>query len=306
MKKYLHLMQYLAALAVFLIFTTSQASAQKYSQDSVWKYQGTFGINLSNVGLYQWAGGGSSSISAGALVDVQTVREGQKTVWTNKLRMAYGIIKQQNTEYEIRKTDDEFLFSTDYGYKFNKKWQVKAGMSLATQFNIGYEYKAADGDNNPESRNIISNFMSPGYLGVNLTGLYKPSEHINFSVSPLSNRITFVMDDTLSARGAFGVDPGEHVRYQVGFTFNNNIDVPLFKNTKFQSNFTLFSPYDNMDKWVANWGTLLVMKVNKFITTNFGTQLIYDPDVDVPRSDGTTGEGIQFKNVLNVGFTYSI
>jgi hypothetical protein len=44
------------------------------------------------------------------------------------------------------------------------------------------------------------------------------------------------------------------------------------------------------------------MKVNKYITTSFGTQLIYDEDVLITDENGKTSNSkIQFKHVLNIG-----
>ena len=47
----------------------------------------------------------------------------------------------------------------------------------------------------------------------------------------------------------------------------------------------------------------LNLKVNDFIQSKVNTQLIYDDDVKVTRSDGTRGRDVQLKNVITVGFT---
>lgn len=50
------------------------------------------------------------------------------------------------------------------------------------------------------------------------------------------------------------------------------------------------------------------MKVNKYISTTFSTQLIYDNDIDLARTTGskkgTFGPDVQFKQVLSVGLSY--
>jgi len=52
------------------------------------------------------------------------------------------------------------------------------------------------------------------------------------------------------------------------------------------------------------------MKVNKFITANISTQLIYDHDIKFPEKDdngaviGPGGARTQFKEVLGIGFSF--
>jgi hypothetical protein len=66
----------------------------------------------------------------------------------------------------------------------------------------------------------------------------------------------------------------------------------------------------------VNWDNLLSMKVNKYITANVSTSLIYDDDIDIQESnaDGSpklnseenpiVGPRTQFKYVIAVGFQY--
>ncbi len=63
----------------------------------------------------------------------------------------------------------------------------------------------------------------------------------------------------------------------------------------------------------VNWETLIAMKVNKYISFNLNTQLIYDDNIQVPfdkNHDGTvdTGESIrslvQFKEIFGAGISY--
>jgi len=58
---------------------------------------------------------------------------------------------------------------------------------------------------------------------------------------------------------------------------------------------------------------MIAMKVNKYISVNFNTHLLYDDNIKVPfdlNEDGAIAEGeavrskIQFKEILGVGFSY--
>ena len=53
------------------------------------------------------------------------------------------------------------------------------------------------------------------------------------------------------------------------------------------------------------------MKVNKFLTANFFTQLLYDDDIDIEfyNKDGIIdekGPRVQFKSVLGIGLAWNI
>ena len=60
-----------------------------------------------------------------------------------------------------------------------------------------------------------------------------------------------------------------------------------------------------------NWEVLINMKINKFLTANIATQMIYDHDIPVPvkrEENGVkvmgTGPRLQFKEVLSLGLSY--
>ena len=77
------------------------------------------------------------------------------------------------------------------------------------------------------------------------------------------------------------------------------------QNVKLQTNFNLFSNYEKFPNTVVNVEAILNLKVNDFIQSNISSQIIYDDDVIVTRSDGSQGRDWQVKNVINVGFVLS-
>jgi hypothetical protein len=48
------------------------------------------------------------------------------------------------------------------------------------------------------------------------------------------------------------------------------------------------------------------MKVNEWITTSFGIQLLYDDNTPITDKDGKTGPRSQLKELLAIGFNYKI
>ena len=75
-----------------------------------------------------------------------------------------------------------------------------------------------------------------------------------------------------------------------------------------------FLTADKPQNIVVNWETLIALKVNKLISANLSTQLLYDPRITV-QSDRNgngiieAGEGVtskvQFKEILGVGLSYN-
>jgi hypothetical protein len=86
------------------------------------------------------------------------------------------------------------------------------------------------------------------------------------------------------------------------------------KNVSFTTKIDLFSNYfDHPQNIDVNWETLIAMKVNKYLSFNLNTQLIYDDNIAVPsdrNGDGivTNGESIrslvQFKEIFGAGLSY--
>ena len=76
----------------------------------------------------------------------------------------------------------------------------------------------------------------------------------------------------------------------------------------------LFSNYaSNPQNIDVFWETLIALKVNKYISVNLNTVLLYDDDIKVPvdrngnglfESTEEPGPRVQFKEIFGVGFSY--
>lgn len=284
----------LLSFPIFAQETTPEEDSLK-----VWQFAGSASLSFSNVGLSNWAGGGENSISVGSILDGKVSRVTDKSTWKTNLNVAYGVARVGGSESIFKKTDDQIILNTDYSYKFNPKWSLSASSEWRTQLAPGYTYAV-----NAEGREVedqrISNLFAPAYA-VQAIGVQYQNKFLTATISPYASKFTFVLDDSLSAAGAFGVEPGERVRAEWGgFNFNLKLEFEPFENAVFKSNFNAFANYETPDLIDVNWETLLVLKVNKFINTSFSTQLIYDHDVLIPQDDGSLRQATQFKHVLNI------
>lgn len=282
---------------------TSAVALQAPDTASYWKINGNTAINFSQVSLNNWTGGGESAVAVGSIFAANANYMKGRNIWDNSLEVAYGLNRIGGNENDFRKTDDNFIFMSNYGRRLKKNWLASANLNFRTQMAPGYNYE--DGPNGESSRTLISNLFAPAFLQLGIGATYKQGDVFSLTVSPVAGKFTFVMNDSLSNAGAFGVDPGENFRAEFGANVINNINIEIMENVNFRSNLILFSAYNNFEYVDVNWEALLAFKVNKYIATSISTQLIYDDDILIPTDDGGTTKGIQFKSALNIGFSYN-
>lgn len=260
-----------------------------------WKTGGNTGFTFSQVSLTNWAAGGENSLATNAYTSLFANYKKGKGVWDNTLDLAYGLIKQGGEDF--RKSDDKIDFASKYGYSAGKKWYYTALLSFKSQFTNGYKY--------PNDSVPISRFLAPGYILGSLGMDYKPNDLLTVYISPLTGKITLVHDDDLSNAGAYGVEKGEKSRAEFGGYFKMMFKKSLMENIDFTSKLDLFSSYTHNPQNVdVNWEVLIGMKVNKYITANLSTQLIYDDDIMIAQKEGLPGPRTQFKEVFGLGFTF--
>jgi len=281
------------------IITSSFVLTAQEKADSVkdWKFSGLSTINFSQVSLSNWAAGGDNSYAFNGLVNLSLNYSKNKNDWANVLDLGYGIQKQGDQEY--RKTDDHIDFLSKYGRKISKSFFISAILNFKTQMNEGKKYEA-------DTSFVISEFMAPAYLTGALGMEYKPNEAFYAVLSPVAGKLTIVLDDTLSARGSFGVDAGNKTRLELGGSVTIGVKKEILKNVTFNSTLGLFTNYlENAQNIDVDWKVLINMKINDYLSANLNTHLIYDDDIDYIDDDGNErGARAQFKEVFGVGLTY--
>jgi len=268
--------------------------------DSVkpWKCTGVTSLSFNQANFSNWAAGGQNSIGLAAIVSLQANYKKGKHAWANSLDMAYGF--QFLGKADFTKTNDKLEFNTIYGYSIGKHWDFGALVNFRTQFTDGFNY--------PNDSVAISKFIAPAYLigGVGLS--YIPVSYFSAYLSPASARLTFVLDDTLSAHGDYGVDKGKKLRTEMGPYFRFAFNKEVIKNVNLNTTLDLFTDYFNKFGYIdVNWSMLVSMKINKWLSASLMTQLIYDDDVrfKIEGSDGLPVPRTQFKELLGIGLSYT-
>jgi hypothetical protein len=276
-----------------------------------WKTGGVLAVNLAQTSLTNWSAGGQNSVAVNGIFSVFANYKRDKTAWDNSLDIGYGLLKQgKNTDF--MKTDDKIDFLSKYGKEAFKNFYYAILFNFKTQMAPGYKY--------PDTENPISDLFSPAYILLAGGMDYKPNSYFSAFIAPLTAKVTIVNDQKLADAGAFGVKPGENSLGEVGgylraIYSKNDFKSEFLKNVSFTTKIDLFSNYsEKPQNVVVSWETLIAMKVNKYISVNFNTHMIYDDKIKTPfdiNGDGTIASGetrgakVQFKEILGVGFSYN-
>lgn len=278
-----------------------------------WKFHGLTALNLSQVGLTNWAAGGQSSIAVNGIVSLTADWKNGPSTWNNSLDLGYGILRQGNkvlvTTGKFIKTDDKIDLFSKYGRKASEHWYYAGLINFNTQSTPGFSY--------PNDSVRISKFMAPAYLLGAIGMDYKRGDVFTVFMAPLTMKMTFVNDDSLAYHGAYGVEAaqfddlgalistGKKFRAEYGGYVRLMFKKTFMENVTLTSKLSLFSNYANNPQNIdINWENLLELKVNKFISATITTHLIYDDDIQITDSDGKIGPRTQFKEVIGVGFSY--
>lgn len=266
-------------------------------EDGKWYLKGVTGLNASQTAVSNWSAGGENAMAGTAYLNGSLVRKSGNWLFSNALALEYGLTNTKSLG--TQKTSDKIDFTTQLGYSTNNKWYYTIMGDFKSQFYKGYNY--------PDKTHYISKFFAPAYSNISIGFEYRPNTSYSLYLSPLAGKLTFVEDDYLSSIGAFGVDPGDKFKAELGAYFKARAEKTLMENVKAISTLDFFTAYNksfgNVD---VNWDLLISMKVNKFLSASVNTTLKYDDDVKIVNEDGTTGgPKVQFKEMIGVGIAYN-
>ncbi len=287
-----------AIIVTFLLFGNKHLIFSQGDTTKLWHIGGMGTFTFSQVSLTNWASGGQNSMSANGLVSLLANYNKDKISWENTLDMAYGMIRQGKKDDAItQKSDDKIDFSSKFGRAFKDKWYYSAMLNFKTQMAPGYNY--------PNDSIRISDFMAPAYILANIGVDYKPNDHFTCMVAPVTGKITIVNSDYLSEMEAFGVEKGEKYRAEIGGYLKARFKTDVMENVGIETKVDLFSNYfNNPENIDINWETLVIMKINKYISANFNTHLIYDDDIKIENQKGEKAPRTQFKEIFGLGLSY--
>jgi hypothetical protein len=263
--------------------------------DKTWKRGGIYNINISQGSLSNWAAGGDDfSLSINSVLSLFAFYKKDKHSWDNTADFAFGYVN--TTSLGSRKNDDRIDLLSKYGYALGSKWNIAGLVNLRSQLFKGYTY---DGDG---ERTLSSAFLSPAYVLVSPGFDSKPNADLSFFISPITARWTIVNDDSLSAKGVYGVEPGKHSNGEFGaFASVNYLKESRNKTITYKSRLDLFSNYRNNPKNIDIYFiNVLNFKLSRILTLTWSVDMIYDDDVRL-FGDNNDGAAMQLKSLTGIG-----
>ncbi len=271
-------------ILALLVFGLSIQAQDKKEVEKAWKKSGDISLMFNQASFDNWIKGGENSLALNGLINYNFNYKKSKSVWDTKLIMAYGLSRIND---DTKKTDDRFEINSVYGQQASKLWYYSFFGDFKTQMTDGYDYSVSP-------KITTSKLFAPAYLSFGPGMLWKKSDNLKVNFAPATSKMTFVMDDALSAVGAYGVDPGKNLRYEIGMAINGYYKFNLMENISMENILGLYSNYlDHPENVDVDYQMNMVMTINKYISANFGLNLLYDDNAL---------QDIQLKEVFGLGF----
>jgi len=178
---------------------------------------------------------------------------------------------------------------------------------------------------------LISAFFAPAYITVSLGFNYKPNDKFQLFLSPVSGKMTFVLNDDLANKGSFGVKkaivdtlgniitPGKHFLGIVGVNIVTSYNAEVMKNIKLNSALSLHNNYLDFNlknRWNidVDFDTRMVFSINTVFATVLYLHLKYDHNTMFPNYENIDGietevsqsPKLQVNESFGLGVTYQI
>ena len=251
-----------------------------------WEKKGTATVLLNQASFNNWLAGGQSSISGNASLKYDFNYKSDTWTWDNKLNANYGLTKINGQD--LQKTDDRFEYNSLLGKKASGEWYYSFFFNFKTQFDSGFD---------PADKTLkISHFFSPAYIQFGPGMLWKKSENLKINIAPATSKVILVHKHFTEFGPSFGVLQGDSSRYEFGAAVNGYYKFNIMENVTAENILNLYTNYledaQNID---MDYTLNIVMKVNKYLSTNFAFQTIYDDNAF---------SGFQTRQVIGVGVNY--
>lgn len=266
-----------------------------------WKTRTSVGINVNQATFSNnWKGGGVNSLAVGGLVNYKAEYSKESYSYVSEVILEYGKIK--NKDQLQKKTRDRIFWDNKAALQLSKNWYFFGSVSFESQFDSGFSYKKnADGD---EVANLISRFMSPGYLTESFGFEYKPNKYFSTRIGTGSARQTFVLDsavyDAPDKNGVvgpkYGVEFGKKFKNELAFQIVSNFEKEVFTNTVLKARYQMFIPYDrslvNVDHRLD---VSITSKLNRLMNVSLTGVGLFDRDNDTEiQGSQTLALGVMF------------
>lgn len=143
---------FIRIISVCVLFTVFRASSvlcatTPDAPDTTrgWRTGGVFGINITNIGLSNWAGGGQNTFAIAGLINAFASYKSENLMnsWDNAFDAGYGFARVGKDP--LRKSDDRIVIISKYTRQLVKEspFGVSVLLDFRTQLADGYDYAKA-------------------------------------------------------------------------------------------------------------------------------------------------------------------
>lgn len=317
-----------AAAEAAAALSAAEDVPEKVEKPRYWTNKLVTNISFGQTFLSQWAAGGYNNVSLSGTIDGSANYAKGKLVGANHLVMDYGFLYSADKPI-LQKNKDRILFESKWGYETPvKHLAYSASFDFRTQFNNNYDYKTPattqDADGNViepsvadwlDARKLKSGLFSPAYINVGVGALWTPKPWFSLNVAPISGGAVIVSIPELRKTYGMALVEGSTTEYrsarmEFGTQLKLDMGWVINENFSYSTQATLFYNYltPKVEPRIT-WDNKISWKVARFFAINLSTFLIYDPMVLVRASQKggpVDSKGVQFKEFLEVGFTYAI
>ncbi|WP_316785928.1 DUF3078 domain-containing protein [Pedobacter frigiditerrae] len=245
-----------------------------------WKTRTSVGININQAAFSDnWKGGGVNSLAIGGLINYKAEYSKESYSYASEVILQYGKVK--NKSQLQKKTTDRIYWDNKAAVQLSKNWYFFGSMNFESQFDKGFSY-SRDAQGN-EKENLLSKFMSPGYLTESIGFEYKPNKFFSTRIGTGTARQTFVLDTALYRTNPknFGVEKGKTIRNELAFQVVMNYEKEIFQNVTLKTKYNMFIPYDNFGHIDHRLDINVIAKINRFMNVSITGVGLYDRDTDL-------------------------
>lgn len=294
-------------ITILFLFVLGFASAQETVKDSTkhWTRKGNFTLLANQSSFNNWQAGGQDNFAGNLGINYDFNYKNGNWNWDNKLLFAYGLTKIKDAD--TQKTDDRIEFNSLLGKKASGYWYYSAFFNFKTQMDTGFQKVKMTNDNGTplipgddfeEDVNVRnSHFFSPAFFQFGPGMLWKKSDNLKVNIAPATSKLIVVHSHFTEFGSSFGVKQGETTRYEFGAAVNGYYKFNIMENVSFENILNLYSNYledpQNVD---LDYQLNIVMKINKYLTTNFAFHALYDDNAF---------RGFQTKQIIGLGVNYN-
>lgn len=278
-------------LFLLIVFVSAVTVAQETTIDTTkhWTKKGVFTLLANQSSFSNWLAGGQNNFAGNVNVNYDFNYKNGDWNWDNKLITAYGLTKIKGAD--TQKTDDRIEFTSLLGKKASGNWYYSAFLNFKTQMDTGLD---------PETRTTkISHFFSPAYFQFGPGMLWKKSDNLKVNIAPATSKLILVHSHFTELGPSFGVEQGDTSRYELGAALNGYYKFTIMENVSVENILNLYSNYledpQNVD---VDYQLNIVMKINKYLSTNFAFQLLFDDNAVAP---GNNYAKVQTRQVIGLG-----